>query len=172
MKSARLAIIAALVAALCVTGVSVAQSGGGTDRHATVAAKKKTGPPGPRGPQGPAGPQGAAGAAGAAGARGPAGASATALWAVIAADATLTRGSHVVSSTKQGTGAYAVRFDRNVRNCAYEATLGQNPSDAGSGPAGFIGTTGEFISVNGIWINTYSTAAALADQPFHLAVFC
>jgi hypothetical protein len=130
------------------------------------------GAPGPAGPAGPAGPQGPKGDTGAQGAQGDPGTSATALWAIVATDGTLVRGSHVAASVKKATGAYTVRFDQNVRLCSYQATPGGTPENGGAGPLGFVGTTGEFASTSGVWINTYNSAGSLADVPFHLAVFC
>jgi Collagen triple helix repeat (20 copies) len=80
----RLPVTAALLAALAVTAVSVAETRSRTDQAAKLddksasavasAAKKgrrgKPGPPGPRGPQGPTGPKGDPGARGPQGARG------------------------------------------------------------------------------------------------------
>jgi hypothetical protein len=69
-----MALVAAVVTALTVAAVSLADSNsGGKSEKASAAAKKKRGPrgkPGPRGPQGPEGPAGQAGAAGPAGAPG------------------------------------------------------------------------------------------------------
>jgi hypothetical protein len=43
-------------------------------------------------------------------------------WAEVEFDASLIRGSRVVSQTHIGTGYYQVDFDRNVSNCSYAAT--------------------------------------------------
>jgi hypothetical protein len=125
------------------------------------------GPPGPQGPQGPAGPRGANGANGAPGAPG---ANATALWAVLAANGTLNRGSHVVSVAKLGgTGVYEVVFDRDVTNCAFVGAV----SDTGFGaPFGFFTASKRGGNANGIFVETANTAGTLTDLPFHVAVFC
>jgi hypothetical protein len=174
----------ALITAVSVAGVSLAESSGdGTSSNAkadTAQAKRgprgKTGPAGPRGPQGPEGPAGANGAAGPQGAQGPAGAAgqnATSLWAVVrGTTGALVRGSGAVSATRSGAGVYQVRFNRNVRNCAYSAVPASPPEDFLSGPAGLVGTTGEAASVNGIWVNTYAPGGAAADISFHIVVFC
>jgi hypothetical protein len=87
MRSTRLPIAAALVAALVVGGVSLAEGGGRPfattaqeDVKGGATAKKvkrgprgKRGPAGPRGPQGPEGPQGAKGDPGSTGPTGPSG---------------------------------------------------------------------------------------------------
>src|SRR3954470_17076146 len=44
--------------------------------------------------------------------------------AVVNSDGTLDRGKGVVSSLKLATGQYEVIFTRNVRQCAYNATIG------------------------------------------------
>src|SRR4051794_23248416 len=82
-KSLVLPVLGALLAALGIAGVSLADShttgGGGGGPAATMAKAHKRGKPGPRGPQGPVGPAGpkgdpgAPGAKGATGDRGPAG---------------------------------------------------------------------------------------------------
>jgi hypothetical protein len=89
------------------------------------------------------------------------------------ANATLAVGSGVTSTASEGTGAYQVIFNQNVRNCSYEGTLGI-PGPVGSGiqPAGFITTAPRATSVDGVWINTYDSTGTAADEPFNLAVFC
>jgi hypothetical protein len=75
MRSVRWALTAALVTALVVAGVSLAESGGPKGDKATASAAKKgrRGPPGPRGPRGPEGPPGPQGSAGSPGPPGAAG---------------------------------------------------------------------------------------------------
>jgi hypothetical protein len=77
MNGMRAALVAAVITALVVAGVSLAETKSTTSPKADTAAKRgKRGPAGPRGPQGaegPVGPTGATGAQGAQGAVGPAG---------------------------------------------------------------------------------------------------
>lgn len=74
MNGMRGAIIAAILTALVVAGIAVADTTGGKRPTADSAAKRgKRGPAGPRGPQGPIGPAGPAGPAGVPGAPGPPG---------------------------------------------------------------------------------------------------
>ena len=74
------------------------------------------------GTQGPKGDKGDKGDTG--------GVDTTILWAVVKADATLARHRHALSSARLSfggpptTGAYVVRFDRNVSQCAYSVTEG------------------------------------------------
>ena len=60
MRSARLAVLAAIITALVVAGASLAANAGdgGARSKASAAKRGPKGPPGPRGPIGPAGPQG------------------------------------------------------------------------------------------------------------------
>jgi hypothetical protein len=130
---------------------------------------------------------GAVGPTGPAGPAGPAGTDATARWAVVEADGTLQRGSHVVSTQKLpllalatataitptaiGDGAYEVIFDRDVTNCAYLATLGTG--DLGiEEPRGGITVAPRFQQPNGVFVATYDETLGSTDLPFHLAVFC
>jgi hypothetical protein len=93
------------------------------------------------------------------------------LWAVVESNHTLARGSRVTSVTGLDTGFTAVRFNRNVRNCAYLATLGSTGSE-GIGDAGEINLVGEFASVNGVLVATRNSSGTPTDLSFHLAVVC
>jgi hypothetical protein len=121
------------------------------------------GPPGANGAPGPAGPRGATGPAG------PAGLNATALWSVVNSNGTLNRGSHVSSVGHLGAGIYEVIFDRDVSACAYVGAI----SDTGFGAAfGFFSASKRGGQPRGIFVETASTAGTIADEPFHVAVFC
>jgi hypothetical protein len=94
------------------------------------------------------------------------------LWAVV--DGTtgdLDRGNGVTYTNKSDTGDYQVRFNKNVRNCVYIATVGL-PGSLGVELPGQIGVAGENASVNGVWIDTYDSAGTEADRSFHLLVDC
>lgn len=129
----------------------------------------KNGLPGKEGPQGKEGKEGK---------EGKAGTSATALWAVVGSSGSLARGSGTVESKELTTGEYEVVFNRDVSQCAYEATLG-DISD-GSAPAGEVGVAtrdeGIFpffkIKPTAIYIQTYNSSGTTTAEPFHLAVFC
>src|SRR3954454_16530574 len=113
------------------------------------------GPPGPQGPQGAQGPAGPRGANGANGAPGAPGAKATALWAVLNANGTLSRGSSVASVAKLGTGIYEVIFNRDITNCAYVGAI----SDTGFGAAfGFFSASKRGGKANGIFVETANNA--------------
>jgi hypothetical protein len=146
------------------------------DRNAKRAIKalqapKQAGPPGPAGAPGAPGPAGANGAPGVNGAKGDAGPPATRLWAVINADGTVARGSGVGTGTvRENTGVYDVFFNRNVSGCAYVASLGG--ANAGTPPAGTVGATNLSDELAGLYVTTRNSAGNLANEPFHVAVFC
>jgi Collagen triple helix repeat (20 copies) len=138
------------------------------------------GPIGPQGPQGPVGPQGAAGVKGDTGATGAAGAPATKLWAVVAANGTITRQSGVTGVTKLTTGAgvYQVDFSQNVNTCAWQGTIGTGTTA--------VESSGEIVIAQrlggifplfralpaSLYVSTRDSAGAAADRAFHVAVFC
>jgi len=95
------------------------------------------------------------------------------LWAVVdGTTGTLARGNRVTSVNKgPGTGIYQVRFARNVRNCAYVATIGL-PGASGTSAPGEITVVGEAASVNGVFLTTHDSAGTAADRSFHLIVDC
>ena len=114
---------------------------------------------------GPAGPKGD---------KGDPGASATPLFAVVdgrATTPTIVRGAHAISASRFSPGRYFVTFDRNVRACAYVATIGL-PGSAGSEQAGFITTVAANANVNAIGVTTDDTTGAAADRSFHVNVVC
>jgi hypothetical protein len=76
----------------------------------------------------------------------------------------------VSSSAQTGPGQYQVIFDRDVRNCVYSATLGDE-SAAGPGN-GQISVTSAVQSVNGVRVVTRDSDGAAADRSFHLIVSC
>jgi len=184
MKALRVALCAAVVTALTVAGVSLADnSGGGGSSKAGAAAEKrgprgKTGPAGPRGPQGPQGPPGAAGANGTNGAPGAAGAAGApghdvgARFAVVDANGTLSRGFGATAvNHSAGSGSYRVAFNTNVRNCDYIGTIGLSGA-AGTSPPGQITVVGDALDVNGVFVTTANAAGTAQEMSFHLAVFC
>lgn len=145
----------------------------------TACAKKETAiDPVALGLQGPKGDKGD---------QGDTGIPATAIWAVVNADGTLARGSHVTSTGRPAdifstgtagptivatTGTYEVVFDRDVTGCAFSATIGtatsMDPVDPGE-----IWAAPRFLNANGVYVaTTDSSGVTAADRPFHLALFC
>jgi hypothetical protein len=90
---------------------------------------------------------------------------ATSVWATVGANGSLIRGNHTLAGTsKTGTGAYEVKFDRNVTACAkavtlYGATFGQVT----------VLDNGDSSKVS---VFTANSAGAAADLAFHLIVIC
>jgi hypothetical protein len=95
----------------------------------------------------------------------------TILFAVVNANGTLARGHKAVSATRLGTGAYEVVFRKDVRSCAYLATIGLSGS-AGSSLPGEITVVGRSGNDRGVFVTTHSSGGAPADLGFHLAVHC
>ena len=90
--------------------------------------------------------------------------------AVISNVGATVRARGVASSAQSGTGQYVVVFDRDVRSCAYFATLGD---ESASGPGtGQISVTSAASNVNGVRVVTRDSDGMLADRSFHLLVSC
>lgn len=96
------------------------------------------------------------------------------VFACVNADGTLAPSQRfgAVSSTKLATGTYDVRFNRNVRNCAYLATIGLCGSIGSTFPPGEISTVGRAISTNGVFVTTANSAGSIQDKPFYLEAQC
>ena len=62
-------------------------------------------------------------------------------------------------------------FNKNVRSCAYIATIGE-VEDSGTEPAGFITTAARFSDINGVFVQTSNTGGSGEDRDFHLMVAC
>jgi hypothetical protein len=80
------------------------------------------------------------------------------------------RGRGVTSSAQTGPGQYQVVFDRDVRNCVYVATLGDE-SAAGPGN-GQISVTSAAANVNGVRVVTRNSEGVNDNRSFHLIVSC
>jgi hypothetical protein len=80
------------------------------------------------------------------------------------------RGRGVASSAQTGDGQYQVVFDRDVRNCVYSATLGDE-SAAGAGN-GQISVTSAAANVNGVRVVTRNSNGVNENRSFHLIVSC
>jgi hypothetical protein len=113
--------------------------------------------------------KGGSGPPGATGASGPAGPPAAALWAVVSANGSMSRASHVTSSEKVGAGQYVVIFDKDVKACAFLGTLGGTAAES---VVGQISATRRSVNANGVFVKTYDSTGVAADRSFHLAVFC
>ncbi len=90
--------------------------------------------------------------------------------AVVTGAGLLARSRGVSSATRTGEGRYQVIFNRDVRPCAYSASVG----DAGGAApaAGLIETAQLPSNVNGVSLRTQNSDGNPADRPFHLLVSC
>ena len=89
------------------------------------------------------------------------------LWAVVAGNGALTRGSRVTGAARLGVGRYEITFDRNVSGCAYVATTTNAYSQALT-----IFTASGHSSANGVYVETKNQGGGLTDGPFNLLVAC
>jgi hypothetical protein len=156
---------------------------------AALAAKQgATGAPGPQGPRGEKGPDGAKGPSGdkgplgdkgPTGDKGPPGeagsgdGSGTSIrWAVVDPDGTVARdGAGATTASENSTGAYTVVFDRDVTECAYEASIGLSGTTATAFP-GFATVVRRDDNPNAVFVQTFDVDGVLAEKGFHLAVLC
>jgi hypothetical protein len=130
-------------------------------------------PAGPAGPQGPKGDTGATGLQGPKGDQGVPGDPATKLFAAVASNRTLTRGSGAVSVTGNGfgTGYYQVTFNRaDLSACVPVATTGSD--NLFNIPDTIAATVLTSTTPDQIGIRIADQAGASVDQAFYLAVFC
>jgi hypothetical protein len=95
-----------------------------------------------------------------------------ALWAVVdGATGNLARGNNVATTNRSGAGTYQVRFTRNVRNCAYVATVGLTGA-SGTSAAADIMVVGEAANVRGVFVTIEDPPGTRVDRSFHLVVMC
>jgi hypothetical protein len=101
-----------------------------------------------------------------------------ALWAVVNSNGTLARGSGVTAVVNDSAANKRVYFSRDVRGCAFSATIGL-ASNGGVEGAGFItvagtgsdGPQGQPFQI-GVFVRTTSVANTEATRGFHLQVTC
>jgi hypothetical protein len=91
-------------------------------------------------------------------------------FAVVGANGLIARGRGVSSTVRTGAGRYQVIFTRNVRGCAYVASLGViGATPPGSGE---VSTASLASNVNGVFVRTFNSSGAAGDHSFHLLVSC
>ncbi|MFL5821922.1 MAG: hypothetical protein ACJ764_00610 [Solirubrobacteraceae bacterium] len=97
------------------------------------------------------------------------------VWARVAPDGTLSDGRGVLWTNHPNIGVYEVRFNRNVSDCAYVATVGSslisNTEFDSKGPA-FIRTLPLLNDSHGVTVAINGTNLGGMDNSFHLAVVC
>jgi hypothetical protein len=112
--------------------------------------------------------------AGAQGPKGDTGAAATKLFGNFeGTDGTLEAGSGILSSTRNGTGFYVVRFNQSIENCVLLASPGSqdasNPASRTVGASHYTGldtTDAAFVLIRNDFADTRT------DADFSLAAFC
>jgi hypothetical protein len=92
-------------------------------------------------------------------------------FAVVNAGGQQVRARGTTSSARTAEGRYQVIFNRDVRGCAYYATVG-GPTAAAPPDNGQITVSGLGSNVNGVDIRTTGANGNDANKPFHLLVLC
>jgi hypothetical protein len=92
-------------------------------------------------------------------------------FAVVNAGGQRVRERGTTSSARTAEGRYQVIFNRDVRGCAYYATVG-GPTAAAPPDNGQITVSGLGSNVNGVDIQTTGANGGPANRPFHLLVNC
>jgi hypothetical protein len=81
------------------------------------------------------------------------------------------RGRGTTSVSRTGPGRYQAIFNRDVRSCAYFATIG-GPTAAAPPGNGQITVSSLASNVNGVDVRTTGADGNDANKPFHLVVLC
>ena len=92
-------------------------------------------------------------------------------FAVVNAGGQQVRARGTTSAARTAEGRYQVIFDRDVRSCAYYATIG-GPTAAAPPDNGQITVSGLGSNINGVDIRTTGANGNDANKPFHLLVLC
>lgn len=90
--------------------------------------------------------------------------------AVVAANGTIQRGAGSGPTARLSTGTYEVRFQRDIRDCAYTVTAG---SIAAGNPAyGLPVVAWRTNKPDGLWIQILDKNGGVVDRDFHVIVLC
>ena len=92
-------------------------------------------------------------------------------FAVVNSGGQQVRARGTTGSARTSEGRFQVFFNRDVRGCAYLATIG-DPSAAAPPQNGQISVSSLSTNVNAVAIRTENGQGAEADRPFHLLVVC
>ena len=92
-------------------------------------------------------------------------------FAVVNAGGQQIRARGTTSAARTAEGRYQVIFNRDVRACAYFATIG-GPSAADPPEHGQITVSALGSNVNGVDVRTTNREGAETNRPFHLLVLC
>ena len=91
-------------------------------------------------------------------------------FAVVSGGGQLIRGRNA-QTARTAAARYKVIFEKDVRGCAYYATIG-DPSAAGPPQNSQVSVASLGSNVNGVAVRTENNAGAEVDRPFHLLVLC
>jgi hypothetical protein len=92
-------------------------------------------------------------------------------FAVVNAAGQQVRARGTTSAARTAEGRYQVILDRDVRGCAYYATVG-GPTAAAPPGNGMISVSSLASNVNGVDIATENPQGQPTNRPFHLLVLC
>jgi hypothetical protein len=92
-------------------------------------------------------------------------------FAVVNAGGQQVRARGTTSAARTAEGRYQVIFDRDVRSCAYFATVG-GPTAAVPPGNGLVSVSSLASNVNGVDITTENQNGVNSNRPFHLLVLC
>ena len=92
-------------------------------------------------------------------------------FAVVNAGGQQIRARGTTSASRTAEGRYQVIFDRDVRSCAYYATVG-GPTAAAPPGNGEISVSALASNVNGVDVRTGNQNGNDENRPFHLLVLC
>ena len=92
-------------------------------------------------------------------------------FAVVNAGGQQIRARGTTSAARTAEGRYQVVFDRDVRSCAYYATVG-GPTAAAPPGGGEITVSALASNVNGVDVRTGRADGNDENRPFHLLVLC
>ncbi len=90
--------------------------------------------------------------------------------AVVTAGGTFRRGRGVSSVARVGEGRYQVIFNRDVRGCVYNATVGDPSAAAPGHGTAVVGSAAAIVTA--VAVRTFNAAGNLGDRSFHLIVSC
>ena len=96
------------------------------------------------------------------------------LWAVVASNGTLVRGTPGATADRTTTGEYTVAFPVAVSACAFFASAGL-PGSTGAAPVAIVGASGVNSDPKAVFVTTYTesnNAFGANDAAFHLLVVC
>lgn len=92
------------------------------------------------------------------------------LTAVVSDSGALVRGRGATGAQDAGGSFFTVDFDRNVRECVYEATIGGTGTSYGG--VGEVSVYSHPTRLNTVVVTTHDSTGAFANRPFHLTVLC